>query len=169
MAAGNTYIPIATTTLSSTATSFTFSSISGSYTDLVMVSNFGTTSGNPVLTLGINGDTGTNYSFTYIRGDAGGAVSYALGGRSNTTNILAFSNYGASSNYANTLIMNFQNYSNSTTYKTTIYRYGAAEKEVGAGVTLWRSTSAITSFTVDVGPGTFTSGSTFTLYGIAAA
>jgi len=38
MAAGKTYEPIATTTLSSSAATITFSSISGSYTDLVFVS-----------------------------------------------------------------------------------------------------------------------------------
>ena len=39
MAAGSTYTPLATNTLSSSSASITFSSISGSYTDLVLVMN----------------------------------------------------------------------------------------------------------------------------------
>ena len=37
MAAGSTYTPIATTTLGSAQADVTFSSISGSYTDLVLI------------------------------------------------------------------------------------------------------------------------------------
>jgi hypothetical protein len=46
MAAGNTYTPLATQTLGSAAASVTFSSISGAYTDLVLVLNIKSTSSN---------------------------------------------------------------------------------------------------------------------------
>jgi hypothetical protein len=61
------------------------------------------------------------------------------------------------------------NYSNTTTYKTSIARYGTAGSLTLAQATLWRSTAAITSLTIVVLGSTFTAGSTFNLYGIAAA
>jgi hypothetical protein len=54
-----TYEPIATTTLSSAQSSVTFSSISGSYTDLVLVSNVSGSGGNANLRVTLNSDTGS--------------------------------------------------------------------------------------------------------------
>jgi len=63
-----TYEPIATTTLSSAQSSVTFSSISGSYTDLVLVfSDVKLSSGDSAIDIQVgNGsvDTSSNYSFT---------------------------------------------------------------------------------------------------------
>jgi hypothetical protein len=59
------------------------------------------------------------------------------------------------------------NYSNSTTYKTILGRSNAATSGTSAAVGLWRSTSAINS--IEIGTVSFTAGSTFSLYGIAAA
>jgi ethanolamine utilization microcompartment shell protein EutL len=70
-----TYEPIATTTLGSAAASYTFSSISGSYTDLILVVDATTTAGNRALQLVLNSDTGTNYSATYITGDGSSTAS----------------------------------------------------------------------------------------------
>jgi hypothetical protein len=63
-----------------------------------------------------------------------------------------------------------QNYSNSTTYKTAITR-GNASTAAQAVVNLWRNTAAITSLSIGIGAGSnaYVAGSTFTLYGIAAA
>lgn len=68
MTAGQTYFPIANTTLSSAAASYTFSSISGSYTDLVLVIG-GTLSADISAGIYFNGDTGTNYSTTRMYGN----------------------------------------------------------------------------------------------------
>jgi len=63
MAAGATYEPIATTTVSGSSTStVTFSSISGTYTDLVIIGNLGSQTTNAFPYLQFNGDTGSNYS-----------------------------------------------------------------------------------------------------------
>ena len=62
MAAGNTYVAIATNTLSSAAASVTFSSISGAYTDLVLVTNATLASGGAAnLWCRFNGDGAANY------------------------------------------------------------------------------------------------------------
>ena len=164
MAAGITYEPIATNTLSSTASSVTFSSISGSYTDLVLVSNGKMSAGSAVNNkITFNSDTTTNYSRTYVYGDG----STALSGRDSSQDNLGFI-YWNSTNPSTTIIQ-IQNYSNTTTYKTALARTSESGVAV-AYVGLWRSTSAITNITITRGStNDFASGSTFTLYGIKAA
>ena len=67
MAAGSTYTPIATTTLSSAQSSVTFSSL-GSYTDIILVyAGTGTSTDTQGIRFQVNGDTGTNYSNTTLR------------------------------------------------------------------------------------------------------
>jgi hypothetical protein len=75
---------------------------------------------------------------------------------------------------SSTAIINLMNYSNTTTYKTCIARHSSTGNFALANVGLWRgstgsSTEAITSITVSVDSGTFSAGSTFTLYGIKSA
>jgi hypothetical protein len=80
------------------------------------------------------------------------------------------SSWYAATGFSNVLLVNLTNYSNSTTYKTILTRYGSADRGTLAIAGLWRSTSAISSleFSTDAGL-TLSSGSIFTLYGIAAA
>jgi len=160
MAAGNTYVALATNTLSSTAASVTFSSISGAYTDLVVVSNVSTTLTNINFIIRFNSDSAANYSWT------------SLG--ANTT--IATSNYVASTasprvadeGYLTTTIGTYVT-SNTTTYKTYLSRANGSTVGVGAVVGLWRSTAAINAITLLPASSTFISGSTFQLFGIAAA
>lgn len=161
-----TYEPISTTTLGSAAASVTFSSISGAYTDLVLVLNYGITVDYYAPRIRFNSDTASNYSDTILSGNGSSATSER---HSNATS-LTFSYTGVVSNsLQNTFIMQVNNYSNSTTYKTAIARNSAPANEAAAGVGLWRSTSAITSITILLGSGNYMSGSTFSLYGIKSA
>jgi hypothetical protein len=161
-----TYEPIATTTLGSAASSVTFSSISGSYTDLVLVSNVSGSGGNANLRITLNSDTGSSYSTTALSGDGSSAVS----NRSSNQTAMLVVQTGASLNAAwTTYISHFMNYSNTTTYKTALSRFAAAGSETTANVHLWRSTSAVTSITIATSTNNYASGSTFTLYGIKAA
>jgi hypothetical protein len=170
MPAGSTYTPIATTTLGSAQASYTFSSISGSYTDLVLVvAGTISASGFGVLAR-FNSDSGTNYSVTNLRGTGSAAQSGRL---SNQT--YAWLTFGTGFNSADesNLVAQIQNYSNTTTFKTLLSR---ANNPAGAGgfgteavVNLWRSTSAITSITVLPESGNLNTGMSLTLYGIAAA
>jgi hypothetical protein len=166
MAAGSTYTPIATTTLGSDTASYTFSSISGSYTDLVLISNVKVSSAGEAVQIRFNSDTGNNYSYTQLSGNGTAASS----SRASSTSVIYISNDGSATNYG-TAITHIMNYSNTTTYKTTLGRFAEASATSWADVGLWRSTAAITSLTINVS-GTsknLSSGSTFTLYGIAAA
>ena len=167
MAAGNTYVALATQTLGSAAASVTFSSISGAYTDLVLVTQGNMSGSGASVYLEINGDTASNYSFTYLYGT--GSASASSRASNNSTGIDAL---GYSSGFSTGQLMtinNFMNYSNATTYKTVLCRGSDAGSEVGATVGLWRSTSAITSIKVKNTGSNFTVGHTFSLYGIAAA
>lgn len=157
-----TYEPIATTTLGSAASSVTFSSISGSYTDLVLVIN-GTVTGGVAATLQFNGDTGSNYSQTNLYGDGSSAGS---GRQSSITSAPAGS---LGTTQSNTIIQ-IMNYSNTTTYKTVLSRGSNTTGFAIARVNLWRSTSAITSIVCALtSSADYNSGTMLTLYGIKAA
>jgi hypothetical protein len=169
MAAGNTYEAIATNTISGSSTnSVTFSSIPSTYTDLLVVFQ-GTkiSAGGQSLIFNLNGDTGSNYSFTYL----GGNGSTASSGRVSNSTYAALGAWVANlSTTGESDFLHLMNYSNTTTYKTTLARSSAASSATEASVALWRSTAAINSITLTVGsPAAFTAGSTFSLYGIKAA
>jgi len=160
-----TYEPIATTTLGSAAASITFTSISGSYTDLVLVS-MPLSPASDNLTMQFNSDTGTNYSSTILWGNGSSAGST----RQTNTATPYMSYYALTNATPSTSIFHIMNYANTTTYKTTLVRVGNASGGTDTEVTLWRSTSAITSIVVkQFGGNNLSSGSTFTLYGIKAA
>jgi hypothetical protein len=173
MAAGATYEPIATTTLGSAQGTVTFTSISGTYTDLfVMCDGQNATQDGWEAGITFNGDTGSNYSFTYVGGNGTSASS----SRSSNTAFIPSAGLASWTTVANSpgiYSFNVMNYSNTTTYKTTIGRNGHATgsfASTDAVVGLWRNTNAITSITLTVrNSGTFATGSTFTLYGIKAA
>jgi len=154
----NTYEPIATTTLGSNSNTVTFSSISGSYTDLVLIMNFSLTA-NDEVRIRFNSDTSTNYSRVYFEGN-GSTTGTNVQGSVGNIQIL-----GRSTRMTN--IVNIMNYSNTTTYKPILARFSSSI--VGAEVGLWRSTNAITNISVYTDTNPFVSTSMFTLYGIKAA
>lgn len=165
-----TYEPISTTTLSSATNTITISSIPQTYTDLVLVigSVRDSAGGSSVVAVRYNGDTGANYSCTYI--GASGAGGLYSGRRSSDNGIWLGGMYSP----RGTFRINISNYSNTTTNKTSISRqdfYATAYESVGQYIGLWRSNAAITSVTIysiDVSP-QFDVGTSFTLYGIKAA
>jgi hypothetical protein len=166
MPAGNTYEAIASTTLGSATASVTFSSISGAYTDLVLITSLkGATTSN-LAKLQFNADTGANYSNTYLEGDGTNAYS---GRRSSGNQIFDWANYVSTVSTFSADVTNIMNYSNTTTYKTTLSRANRPTSNVTATVGLWRSTDAITSIVITANSGNFDTGSTFTLYGIKSA
>jgi hypothetical protein len=167
MAAGSTYTPLATQTLGSAAASVTFSSISGAYTDLVLVVNQQATSSNNH-GIQFNGDTGFNYSTTLLLGDGSSASSERKTTGGGGAQAFIFTNNGGSTAIS-TSIIQIMNYSNTTTYKTLLSRWAQANSITAAAVGLWQNTAAITSVTYVASAGNISAGSIFTLYGIAAA
>ena len=164
MTAGPTYTPIATTNLGS-ASSYTFTSIPQTYTDLILIVNdVANTSTNQGVYLLYNNDSGSNYSRTALRAIGSTANSFY---QSNNPQ-LALGAAGSTNN-PKPDIAHIMNYSNTTTYKTTLSRGNDAGTGLDAMVHLWRNTAAITSITIYENTATFSTNATATLYGIAAA
>ena len=162
----STYTPIATTTLGSDTSSYTFSSIPSTYTDLILIISGIAAIANKDYRIQFNGDTATNYSVTTILGSGTAASS----SRRTNANEIVLNNNGVSSGAYNQII-HINNYANTTTYKTTLGRSNSAGGSAESTVGLWRSTSAINSIKYMVGDLTnaLGTGSTFTLYGVTAA
>lgn len=167
-----TYTLIASNTLNSSTTSVTFSSIPSTYTDLILVMNCWQPSSTGEIQIQFNGDTGTNYSYTRLEGNHNGAESLRS---SNNTKL--FVGALSTSSYPTVSTVHILDYANTTTYKSSLVRHNSLYSSnvfpinTGAIAGLWRSTSAITSMTIDqynTGDGNFASGSTFKLYGIEA-
>lgn len=182
MPAAQTYEPIATHTVTGgTATSYTFTSIPTTYTDLILIASFaGNYPSNDRSQLGIqvgNGsvDTGSNYSLTSMTGNGTTATS-SRDTSQNQFSLATFPLGPSSSLQKNDLIVHFQNYSNTTTNKTILGRATQMNSSNNtpstvAEVGLWRSTSAINTIKIKDYSDLyyFYAGSIFTLYGIKAA
>jgi hypothetical protein len=161
-----TYEPIATTTLGSAASSITFSTIPATYTDLrISFTPAGGSGANSVF-VQFNSDTGTNYSRTALYGDGATATSAR-----NTTQARITYAAAMQATYPEFFTLDVFSYAGST-YKTCL---GTQSSDAnGSGYTasivgLWRSTSAITSLSLNNNGGNFATGTTATLYGIKAA
>jgi hypothetical protein len=176
MPAGNTYEAIATTTLTTSTNSVSFTSIPAIYTDLLLVMSFtettAATNTNGYFTF--NTDTyssQTNYSYTRLEGNGSAATSARnsnLGGM--------FWGYDTNGSVFTITLCNIMNYANTSTNKTILMRQSNASLGTFAQSGLWRNTSAINAINIygsdQVGVPTadpFSIGSTFALYGIAAA
>lgn len=159
-----TYEPIATTTLSSTSSTITFSSIPSTYTDLVLICSLKGTA-SLQYKLQFNNDTATNYSVTLVGGNGSTAESY----RTTSYSWITPDYYYSATTNGGVSIINLMNYTNTSTYKTALIRTSNADTGVSANVGLWRSTSAINRVDLTTVSSTFASGSTFTLYGVKAA
>lgn len=166
MPAGATYSPIATTTISSSVSTYTFSAIPTTYTDLILIANYGNAAGGNYAVRVGNGsvDTGSNYSRIVVYGTGSGTGSFLES--SQTYLNLGNSNTALTSNS----VTQFNNYSNTTTYKSWIDRSNATTATTVLSNCLWNSTSAINTIEVfSPTSSNFLNGSTFTLYGIKAA
>jgi hypothetical protein len=169
MAAGATYEPIATTTVTGAAAEITLSSIPATYTDLRLVVYAlvnGVASADVLIRF--NSDTGTNYSYTEIWGQ-GTAASSARG---TTQSSIKITESAVGTTNGGLVTVDLISYAGST-YKsvlTTGSQDNNGSGYVVRGVGLWRNTSAITSIKIRTSyDNKMGIGSTATLYGIKAA
>ena len=159
-----TYDKIATYTVPSAVSSYAFTSIPSTYTDLVLISVTKSTTGNNTR-MTFNNDASALYSNTSLGGTGSSAVSRRDSGV--TYMRLDWDGYNQTTEF-NVHITNVQNYANTTTFKTAITRSGSGPTGVDALVGLYRSISAISRLDVIASTGNFDTGTTFTLYGIKA-
>ena len=158
------YIPLANVTLSSSAASVTFSSISQVYRDLVLVVN-ANTSTDSEFQMRINGDTGGNYNVVQMQGNGSAVSSSAYSGQLQMT--LGLIAKPTATNRISHLI-NFFDYSATDKHKSILNRADVAASGTEAMAFRWASTAAITSFVCISQTGTWAVGSTFALYGVSA-
>lgn len=165
------YFPLQVVTVGSAgASSITFSNIPSTYTHLQIrfTSKAGATYGD--IQAQFNGDTASNYNSHYLYGTGSSAGS----GSSGSTDRAPFG-YGAdtSGTYPVASVVDILDYANTNKYKTI--RILTGQDTNGGGNIyffsgLWRSTSAITSFTLlNGGSNNFQQYSSFALYGIKGA
>jgi hypothetical protein len=159
-----TYEPIATTTLPSATSSYTFTGVSSAYTDLILVARGSTDSSTNNMGVRFNGDTGSNYSHVRLLTDG----STPSGETYATRTFAAVGDWG---NDNCMVIIHINNYSNSSKNKTTLSRsVSTSEGYTSIYAGNWRNTSVIDSITFFRGPGgNLQTGTVLTLYGIKAA
>jgi hypothetical protein len=158
-----TYEKIATTTLGSAAATIDFTSIAASWTDLRLVLTC-TGSGYIYPNARVNSSAAL-YSYTILYGDGTSAASYR------DVNDAITLSWNGTNTIPVLYTMDLFSYAGST-YKTILTT--GQEDNNGSGVvnravSLWRSTSAITSITLRGGGNNFASGTTATLYGVLKA
>lgn len=156
-----TYTPLANITLGSSAASVTFSSISGSYRDLVLVYAGSRSSGGVNVVARLNSDTGSNYSAVYM---AGNGSSTLTGAGSSTSFDCGYYPGTGQANFQ----MNLMDYSATDKHKTALIRTNDSTGFVAAYAHRWANTAAVTSILIFPGAGTLDAGTTLALYGIAS-
>lgn len=158
--------PLANLTLGSSATSMTFSSIVGTYRDLLLVCTFtNATADGDYIAVKINSDTGSNYNSVTMLGN--GSTASSANYSSSTYGWLTVG--GGFDTGRGQLHTTFFDYAQTNKHKNYISRNGTAARGVEAIASRWASTSAITSLNIySVNGWSFATGSTFALYGISA-
>ena len=169
-----TYDRIASSTLSTASATVDFTSISSTYTDLVLVATLGATTTGVSFITQFNGDTGNNYGcVSFYGGQVGspapGTAIKGAGAYPNINSIYIPINSSLPTSVKAAYTLNIQNYSSSNVFKSTYSRYNHGLTEVNANTGTWRSTSPINRITMTTVTSTFLAGSVFTIYGIKAA
>lgn len=157
-----TYEPLASTTLTSSASSITFGGIPNTYTDLRVVLTGRTNAGvGSATTIRFNSDAATNYSWTYVSGNTSAASSTRA--TSQTSVIGPYLTNDANIATGNIDIFSYA----SSTLKSVLVSMSNASF-VRNAVGLWLSTAAITSITLS-NTNAMEIGTTANLYGILKA
>jgi len=160
-----TYEPIATATLNTT--SFAFTSIPQTYTDLKLIINGVGTSAGSQVQLYVNNVTTAVYAWNGFRGS--GASTQAINSINMSEIYATDTGVGFSTTIPSTSIMDIFSYTGST-FKTILQTLSADRNgngSVGSFSWLYRQTTAISSLNFTVATGNFVG--TATLYGIKAA
>jgi hypothetical protein len=159
-----TYEPIATTTLTSAASSVTFSSISSAYTDIVVICTGKVVSGINNTYIRFNSDATGSYSWINMFGT----------GSSASSNKSAMSTQGILfddilNNVPNADIIHIFNYASTNMKKSILRKSSAHGSSDQMGIGVWNNTAAINEITLRNPSANLAIGNTYTLYGIKAA
>ena len=159
-----TYTPLATVTLASATSTISFSSIPGTYRDLIFVINIAATATvlNQVF-IRFNGDSGSNYSYLEAFGTGSGTGGGFNG--STTFNMIGYHGGGGSV----ITIAQVMDYSATDKHKTSLVRNDKSDQGATMIASRWANTSAVTSALIsNTTPANFPVGTTVSLYGVIA-
>lgn len=165
MPAGPTYDTIATYTFPSNGNTATFSSIPQTYTDLRLVMHGqSTTSADIRIRVG-NGTPDANGNYNRTLGFGYGGTPSTVAGTNVGESAITATFFSANQS---TAIVEMNSYRNAIR-KTFLIRNGSGNEFTYMGQQIWNSTAAINIIQITNPSHNFTAGTTFTLYGIAAA
>jgi hypothetical protein len=155
-------------TLGSAAASVTFSSIPGTYTDLVLLASIRSTHSSLVgVNISFNGTT-TNYSRRLLYSNNTTALSYNDSARQISS--AAGTNFTANTfSSMEMLIPNYAGSTNKSSSITTVVENNGTSWAGEATAFLWSNTAAITSIELSPSSANFAASSSFFLYGITSA
>jgi len=165
-----TYDLLDSTTLSSSASSVTFSAIDQSYRDLVIVYQVATTGDGRNVIIRFNSDSTGHYAFVRMKGNGSTATSASS---STSTHLMVADTNAATTN---TLLGTVQimDYSATDKHKTALARVNQTTDVTfvtpgpAAIAARWPDTSAITNIEFSLPGDQYAAGCTFSLYGISA-
>lgn len=157
---------IATITPYTTTTTVDFTSIPSTYSHLQLRASAANTGGAANMTIRFNGDTGIFYSYHFLEGNGASASS---GGAGTSTYIVGPVVTNTASSYTG-IVVDILDYSNTNKNKTVRLLAGADLNGSSTWLDFmsgaWFKTNAITSITITLGSGAFTSNSHWALYGV---
>jgi hypothetical protein len=166
------YDSIATTTLSTTQATISFTSIPSTYTHLQirLFAKCSTAGGGVPCRIRFNSDTGSNYSYHYLVGNGASALS---GGASTQTaaygGTITDSGSGGAPLTFSTGNIDILDYANTNKY-TTLRQIGNYDDNGGGQVglisSLWQNTAAVSRIDLTVDSTTFSQYTKIALYGI---
>lgn len=160
MPATNTYTPIASVTLSSSASQVNFTALPSGFRDLVLVVNF-----KPLGYTQIrfnNVSTSSYASVTlYGNGSSGGTNNYTI------AHIDTSNNVGDPDNSNVILTMQLMDFAQTDRHKTFLTRVDNASSYTHLQANRFTTNDAVTSINL-IQTGTWAAGSTFNLYGVVA-
>lgn len=163
----SSYIPIASTVVSSPTATVTFSSVPTSVNgktirDLVLVCSPIDTAGYQTVNLNFNGDFGSNYREVNMYGDGSTVNSQIAFSR---TSMLG-QGFAVTGTERITIQFTIFDFAQTNKHKSALIR-GDCMTLVAASSNRWANTAAITTIAAS-GSGNFPIGSTFSLFGIEA-
>lgn len=159
-------VALATITLGSAQSTVTFSSIPATYRDLRLVITTKNVTTQGYLGLQFNGDTGSSAYYYVQMGGSGSAASSSV--LSPSDGVTAIYVYPLGTTDATNAVVDIMDYSVTDKHKSVLSRSNDASANVTALAGRWANTAAITTLRFWTGSGSWGSGSTFSLYGIAS-
>ena len=167
------------TELSGNAASYDVTSISASYDHLYLVTSLRTDDVVYFDQLGLrlNGDTGTNYSWTRLNAGTSTPTSGRGTGDTSIEYLYGATGSSALADTFGTMTTWIPNYANTANFKQTLHQWAQENNSttdwqwfVGMIAGLWSSTAAVNQITLTPLDGdNFVQYSTFTLYGVTGA